>query len=112
MPVAAIRMADHAYEVAPALTAGERVVRVENVGRDYHELDLVRLAPGVSGAAYWAWKEAHQAGPAPGTPVGGTSDFGPGGRAWFTARLTPGRYLLICDMQMAAHRMLREVDVR
>lgn len=107
-----IRMTDYAFAVAPVLTSGTREIRVENAGRSYHELDLVRLTPGSTSSTYWAWKGNHQVGPAPGTPVGGTSDFGTGGRAWFTATLLPGRYLLICDMHMDSHRMMVEIDVR
>jgi hypothetical protein len=107
-----VRMEDHAFSVSPHLRAGTLMIQVENVGRDYHELDVVRLAPGASGADYWAWKRAHQIGPAPGVPVGGTSDFGRDGRTWFVARLTPGRYLLICDMHAESHGMMREVDLR
>jgi hypothetical protein len=30
--------------------------------------------------------------------VGGTSDFGPGGRTWQTLSLAAGSYVMMCDM--------------
>lgn len=92
-------MRDDGFGFPDTLVEGRRCVRIENTGRDFHEADFIRLDPGRTYADYVAWrKDSKEVPPGPGVPVGGCSDFGPGGRMWSFVDFRPGQYFVICDM--------------
>lgn len=94
---------EHTFDFPDTVPIGRRWVRIENRGAEFHEVDIVRLRPGSSAADYRRWKDVdHQMTEPPGVPVGGTSDFGPGGHLWSLVTFTPGQHLLICDIHADA----------
>jgi uncharacterized cupredoxin-like copper-binding protein len=108
---------DYTFTMSETLRAGPRIVEVRNYGRQAHEVELVRLAPGKRGADVLRWIEKPE-GAAPGVPLGGVSPLASGGRSQFTVDLEPGRYALICFLPDAAdgkphfmHGMMQEVEV-
>ena len=90
-------MSDFTYELSSSLTAGKHTIRVNNKGRQPHEVFLARLAPGKG-------VEDLLASLAPDAPpeaidwqaLGGVSAIEAGTHAYFSAELEPGRYALVC----------------
>jgi hypothetical protein len=96
-PVADVtmRLDDYRFTLSAPLTAGQRLIRVENDAAQPHEVLLVRLAPGKTPLDVAAWAEKPE-GPPPGEPLGGVAGMQKGTVAFFPANLTPGEYGLIC----------------
>jgi hypothetical protein len=90
-----ITMVDDSFQVTGALTAGHHTFRVTNAGQQGHMMEIVRLAPGKTAHDAATWDPASKT-PDPIEWGGGVSYMSPGGSAYFTARLQPGVYALIC----------------
>jgi hypothetical protein len=108
---------DYSFFFSPALTAGAHVIEVRNEGTQWHEFELVQLAPGKTPHDVIAFID-HGIGSPPGLPIGGVSPLMPGGVSWFHADLQPGRYALICFLpdrkdgkQHFDHGMMQEIEV-
>jgi hypothetical protein len=108
---------DYSFFFSRPLTAGTHVIEVRNEGTQWHEFELVQLAPGKTPHDVIAFIE-HGLGSPPGLPIGGVSPLMPGGVSWFHADLQPGRYALICFLpdrkdgkQHFDHGMLQEIEV-
>ena len=108
---------DYNFTLSAPLTAGRRVIDVRNYGRQAHEIELVKLAPGKSAEDVVRWIEKPVGAP-PGRPLGGVSPLASGGRSQFSADLEPGRYALICFLPDLAdgkphfmHGMMQEIEV-
>jgi plastocyanin len=119
-PAADVRMVlrDYAFDIAPEITAGRRVIRVENAAAQPHEVVLMRLAPGKTVQDLLGWLQT-QAGPPPAVPLGGTSFLSTGESNQITADMEPGEYALLCFVPDAkdgaphvAHGMVRQLTVR
>lgn len=113
-----ITLTDYAYEIAPEITAGRRVVRVENAARQPHEMVLMRLAPSKTAQDVLIWLEK-QDGPPPAELLGGTSFLSQGESNQITVDFTPGEYALLCFVPdhkdgkpHVAHGMVRQITVR
>lgn len=105
----AIRLLDFSFAFEAPPSAGRHTVRVENAGREPHDLVLLKLAPGktVEDVAIWLNPERARrsdAGGDEGPPsleslgslLGGIAAIGHGMEAFFEANLTPGEYVLVC----------------
>jgi hypothetical protein len=108
---------DYSFFFSRPLTAGTHVIEVRNEGTQWHEFELVQLAPGKTPHDVIAFIE-HGLGSPPGLPIGGVSPLMPGGVSWFHADLQPGRYALICFLpdrkdgkQHFEHGMTQEIEV-
>jgi hypothetical protein len=103
---AAIRLVDFAFTVDSSLKAGQHTIRVENGGAEPHDLNVMKLAPGVTIANIQAWLNPERARrddnkpPPPiesmGSPVGGVAAMSPGMSAYIKMNLTPGGYVVFC----------------
>ena len=95
VPDAIVRIAaDGAVRLSAPLTAGRRVIRVENAGTERYEFVVRRILPGHATADALAWRRRDGAGPAPFEPLGGLSDV-PGGASLITTlTLAPGDHFL------------------
>jgi len=113
-----IMLDDYSFDVTPELTAGRRVIRVDNRAAQPHEVLLVQLAPGKTPHDVIAWAETPD-GPPPGRPIGGTTGLAKGEVNYVTVDLEPGEYALICFVPDAkdgkphfVHGMVRQVTVK
>ena len=86
---------DYGYATSAPLTAGPHRLRVRNDGKQSHELELARLAPGKSPGDIPAWIEKMQ-GPPPASFLGGVSPLAPGQENELSLTLTPGHYVMLC----------------
>ena len=86
---------DYNFFLSRPLTAGKHVIEVRNEGTQWHEFELVQLAPGKSAHDVIAFIEQGTGSP-PGLPLGGVSPLAVGGTSYMHADLQPGRYALIC----------------
>ncbi|HEX5439205.1 MAG TPA: hypothetical protein VFW98_18775 [Gemmatimonadaceae bacterium] len=93
-----ITLQDYAIHLSGAPTPGRQLFRVENNGPAEHDVELFRLAPGATMADIDAWFEHPAKGSPRARPLGGMVGLDRGHHGWFTARLTPGDYVLLCLM--------------
>ena len=113
-----IVLKDYGFTVTPALTAGTHTIRVENAGPQWHEVTVEQLPEGKTIADWQAWVAGGFQGPPPTRPLGGVIGPDTTGHASFTITLTPGHYLLTCNVPDAGdgkphsmHGMVQEVVV-
>ncbi|MEP6495543.1 MAG: hypothetical protein ABJF01_22845 [bacterium] len=114
-----ITLKDYSFDLSAPLRAGTQTVRVNNTGRETHTTVLLRLAPGKTAEDFRQWAGT-LAGPPPTTASGGGVEQMDGGRhAFFTAKLTPGEYALVCfaadstgKPHLSEHGMMRQLSVR
>jgi hypothetical protein len=90
-----ITMVDDSFTVAGRVSAGPHRFRVVNAGKQGHMMQMVRLEPGKTVADVLAWDPAAKT-PLPIEWSGGMAYMGPGGTGYFSTRLKPGVYGLIC----------------
>jgi uncharacterized cupredoxin-like copper-binding protein len=93
-----VGMVDFAYVGPEQWAAGSHVLRVENRGRQDHQVRLARLRPG---STLQTWLNAVD----PGThavPVAGVARLGPGAVAYLPVQLPKGTYVLYCLVPDAA----------
>lgn len=90
-----IRMKDFAFS-APPIAAGTRTLHIFNDGTQTHEVQLVRLNPGVTAKQYLAALAPGATAPPPGTFLGGPGALSSGLDNYWTATFAPGNYLFVC----------------
>ncbi|MGQ0704509.1 MAG: hypothetical protein ACT4PM_15460 [Gemmatimonadales bacterium] len=112
-PDVTIKLADYAFELSRPLASGRQVIRIENTGREWHELVFVKLEPGKKVEEFATWAEK-PAGPPPGSPIDGVAPMAPGEWNTVTVDLAPGDYGFICFLpdtqQGKPHLMLGMVQ--
>jgi hypothetical protein len=88
-----MKLTDYDFVMSSPLHAGTQRIRVENAGRQHHQLIVSRLHPGVTLADVdrWDGKSAP-----PFDDVGGVAPMDPGEANVWTVTLAPGDYLLSC----------------
>jgi hypothetical protein len=108
---------DYGFKLSSPIEAGTRTIRVLNGGAQPHEIELVRLAPGVSAADFLKWIGKME-GPPPGKALGGVSAIDVGASQYFTSDFAPGNYALICFLPDAkdgkphfTHGMIQQITV-
>ncbi|HET9635772.1 MAG TPA: hypothetical protein VFP26_07540 [Gemmatimonadaceae bacterium] len=119
-PAASVTMTlfDYNFKLSGPIRAGTRTIRVRNIGKQHHEVQLVQLAPGKTVKEVLDWLGKPE-GPPPGKAMGGVAGMEPGMTEYFTANFTPGKYGLICFLPDTkdgkphlAHGMVKEITVR
>ncbi len=112
-----IQLLDYNFKLTSPIRAGTRTIRVHNVGKQHHEVELVQLAPNASVTDFMKWMEKME-GPPPGKALGGIAGIDPGVSEYFRADFTPGNYALICFLPDAkdgkphfAQGMIRQIAV-
>jgi hypothetical protein len=110
-------LADYGFQLSKPLTAGRHTIRVENEGRQGHEVVVVKLMAGKTPEDFVGWVE-NMEGPPPGNLLGGVVDLDPGAHAFFDLDVEPGNYALICFLPDTkdgkphfAHGMMKLVRV-
>jgi hypothetical protein len=113
-----VQLLDYNFKLTSPIRAGTRTIRVQNVGKQHHEIELVQLAPNANVADLMKWLEKTE-GPPPGKPLGGIAGIDPGMSQYFRADLTPGNYALICFLPDAkdgkphyVHGMIQQIAVK
>ncbi len=96
-PVSDVSMTlvDYGFDISPALTAGEHVIKVTNTAQQPHEFFLARLDSGKTMADLGAWGATYK-GEMPARSLGGVASMAPGETGYVHVRLTPGNYALLC----------------
>jgi hypothetical protein len=113
-----VQLVDYNFKLTSPIRTGMRTIRVQNVGKQHHEVVLVQLAPNATAADMMKWLEKME-GPPPGKPLGGIAGIDPGMSQYFRADFTPGNYALICFLPDAkdgkphfAHGMIQQITVK
>lgn len=112
-----IGLTSYRFELSAPLAAGRRIVRIENLVDEPHEVDIVRLLPGRSATDLELWLAAPK-GPPPFEAVGGSMVLDRGEVAYATLDLASGLHALICFVpdskdhrSHAAHGMVQVLAV-
>jgi uncharacterized cupredoxin-like copper-binding protein len=118
-PDVVMTVVDYAFQLSTPLTAGTRVIRVENRAQQPHEVGVAQLSSGKKVEDLIAWELGGRKGEPPGHYIGGMAPLGPGDSGEFTLELGPGTYGLFCFVPDAkdgkphlAHGMLQTLTVR
>jgi len=105
---ATIRLMDFTFTVDSQLKAGRHTIRVENGGREPHDLVMMKLAPGetLDQVRSFLNPERARRPDEAGQPLpplkslellaGGIAVIAPGMHVFFQTDLTPGEYVLVC----------------
>jgi plastocyanin len=108
---------DYSFETDGRITAGRRTIRVENVAEQAHEVVVVRLEPGRSGADFLNFL-GNPVGAPPGRMIGGVTGIARGEVNTVTLEFEPGDYALICFIPDAGdgaphfvHGMIDQITV-
>lgn len=114
----AMTLVDYGFDVTPALTPGEHVIKVTNTAQQSHEFFIARLDSGKTMADVGQWAATYT-GPFPGKALGGLAPMSPGGTAYVRVQITPGNYILLCFVPDAKdgklhleHGMAKEFTVQ
>ena len=119
-----VNLADYKFTpTGPITTAGSHTFKMVNNGPQDHEIELIRYANGKTMKDLGEWMEAAYKGTANGPPpadaIGGVSGSPPKSVSYFTANLTPGKYVMLCfipDMKDGKahmdHGMVYEFEVK
>ena len=117
-PDLTMTLSDYDFQLSTPLTAGRRVIRIENTAEQPHELVLFKLNAGrtVQDMLDWSMKVE---GPPPGVPLPGISPLSNGISNTVAVDVTPGQYALICFLPDAkdgrphlAHGMVKQIAVQ
>lgn len=108
---------DYEFEVEGTFRSGVQTVSFTNLGRQPHEVVVVKLAFGANAVDYLDSLASGHSGPPLGVPMGGIQGIDSGQSGFFTLDLDPGQYALICFMPDQgvphfAHGMVTEFDVK
>jgi hypothetical protein len=98
-PSLTISMLDYAFSLSAPPTAGHHVIRVENHGREGHEVVLVELAAEKTLEDFQAWLADPRSPPPVSRSLGGVVLAEAGAEeGYFEVELTPGGYVLFCTI--------------
>jgi uncharacterized cupredoxin-like copper-binding protein len=89
-------MLDYEFVVVQPLRKGRHRFYVINRGSQVHQASIVRLNAGASTEDVLTALQRNPPSHLPGTLIGGMSGLEPGRDGTFTAKLTPGRYAIMC----------------
>ena len=92
----AVSMVDFGYTMPKTLPAGRSTLKVVNDGKQWHEISVMRLAPGKTIEDVKRYLSGPPDGPPPGEPVGGMQGLEPGASGYMTLDLQPGEYVGLC----------------
>jgi hypothetical protein len=91
-----LRMTDYAFDLSKPIEAGPRVIRIENVAAQSHEVVIGRLLPSKTLRQALDWLNNGQKGVAPVVAIGGASGLAQGRHQIIAATFERGRYVLLC----------------
>lgn len=118
VPDVTVTLTDYKFEPSIPLIAGHHVIKVVNAGTQWHEMTIVRLAPGKTVKDFAKWGEK-LVGPPPGTPLNGASSLSVGESNFVEVDLTPGEYGFLCFLPDVkdhkphlAHGMMQQFSVK
>lgn len=116
-PTVSLRMLDYSFQLSAPLKSGRHVIRVDNVGADYHHVLVFKLTTGKTIQDVQAWLEKRMEGEAPSTFVGAMGELSAGANAYLEVNLTAGEYVLACvitgrdEVSHAAKGMIQQIRV-
>ena len=113
-----ITTSDYAFTFSRPITKGMHSLKLKNsMGPQFHEVEVVRLAPGKNAQDMLSWIQKME-GPPPGEPLGGITAINKGQDANFFINFTPGEYAVFCFLPApdgkdhAAHGMFKQFTVK
>lgn len=114
-----LKLFDYGFRWSKAVVPGSHTIRVVNVAKQTHEIEIFRLAPGKTQSELHSWLLSPMTTPPPAMPIGGVMNVPPGGNAVFQADLPAGNYSVVCFVPDAKdgkphflHGMEQAVTVR
>jgi uncharacterized cupredoxin-like copper-binding protein len=113
-----LKLADYGFDLSKPISAGTRIIRIENVATQSHEVVIGRLRPGKTMRQALDWLNGGQHGAGPVIAVGGASGLATGRHQTIKLSFEPGRYVFLCfipDVKdgkpHTAHGMAKEITV-
>jgi hypothetical protein len=113
-----LRMTDYAFDLSKPITAGPRIIRIENSATQSHEVVIAQLRAGKTLRQALTWLNEGQRGASPVIAMGGASGLAQGRHQFIATTFEPGRYVFLCFIPDAkdgkphtVHGMAREFTV-
>jgi plastocyanin len=97
VPTVTVTAHEFAFDAPDSIMAGPTTIRFVSHGRQQHVLQFEKLASGHTTSDFARAFNAHEAMPWV-TNVGGVGTVSPGAEAAATLDLTPGQYVMVCDI--------------
>lgn len=97
-----VALKDYSIGMPASITTEPIVVQVANAGQQPHEMQLARLALGVTKQDVLAFIAAPSAKHPPFELVGGMGTLAPGTTGWIMLHLAPGNYVALCSIPAPA----------
>jgi hypothetical protein len=92
---ATVTLTDYVFATSGKLSPGKHTIKIVNNGKQDHEIEIVRLAPGKTTKDLLAWMDKPE-GPPPGNALGGIAAAAKGTTAYVTVDMPAGDYGFIC----------------
>jgi uncharacterized cupredoxin-like copper-binding protein len=116
-PDVTVTLSDYDFQLSAPLTAGRRVIRIENTAEQPHEFIFVKLEAGKTVQDFLRWAMKME-GPPPAMPMPGSSPKSKGVSNTVVVEVTPGDYALVCYVPDAKdgkshveHGMAKQITV-
>ena len=112
-----VQLVDYGFTMSAPLTAGRRMIHVQNTGAEPHEVGLAKLAAGKTVRDLEAWLKSFDGPPPAELSAGGVSSLAAKTEAYFEVDLTPGDYVLFClvtapdGRSHVAHGMIQHIHI-
>ena len=112
---------DHKFDGPDHLPAGQTTVRLQNRGKEAHQLQFLKLEEGKSATDFAAALKTGHGVPPWAKHLGGPNGVGPGQTSEATLYLEPGSYVIICGIpgknhqthaQLGMQKALRVMDTK
>lgn len=91
-----VTLFDYGYKFSPAPVPGIHLIRISNVSRQAHEIELFRLDDGKTAKELHSWLLGPMSTKPPAEAVGGVMNIPPGAHPEFRVTLDTGHYVAIC----------------
>ncbi|MBA2286313.1 MAG: hypothetical protein H0W02_12590 [Ktedonobacteraceae bacterium] len=98
----AVTLKDYSIGMPASITTEPIMVQVTNTGQQPHEMQLARLALGVTKQDVLAFSAAPAAKQPPFELMGGMGTLAPGTTGWVMLHLAPGNYVALCSIPAPA----------
>ncbi|MFN8491283.1 MAG: hypothetical protein U0350_27040 [Caldilineaceae bacterium] len=106
-----VKMVDFSYALPQTIKPGKQTWKISNVGKQPHEITLMKLAAGKTMEDVMAFFQKPTGAP-PFADMGGLQAINPGAAGWINLDLTAGNYIALCHVpDPASHKAHAELGM-
>ena len=112
-----VSLTDYDFTFSTPLTAGRRMMRINNDGQQPHEIFFARLDSGATAQQLVQFIRGGMRGRPPAAPAGGTVAIQAGSHSYLDLNLAPGTYAVLCFIpapdgkEHVDHGMIKQITI-